>query len=172
MLTLNDRFELQNKIIEKITYEIRLAFEHNTIDELLSKYNISLKNDKFYVDNRTHKILVLGAINGKLNDYYIASKQLGINNDQIEFISDYNELKRFNATILNNSTKYSDIIYGPNPHKQVNIGDFSSLLSLMKSDPDNYPKVIEAISNSKLKLTMTNFKDAIKNTRLYNSKIS
>ncbi len=158
--------KILNKIISKIRYEIEKACENDEIDELLIKYGVVLEESSMPVNPRTHKVLVFGALAGKENDYKKIAKNLGLRENQVDFISDYKELKRFNTTNLQYSNVYSDIIYGPNPHKQIEMGDTSSLLSVMKREPDKYPRVIEAHANSALKITISNFKEALLKTRL------
>jgi len=46
------------------------------------------------------------------------------------------------------------------------MGDVSSLLAIMKREPNKYPKVIVATANSSLKLSINSFKQALLNTRL------
>lgn len=158
--------KILQKIIAKVRYEIEIACENDEINELLDKYVVSLEEGCMPVNRRTHKILVFGDLAGKENDYKRAAKKIGINEKQLEFISDFKELKRFNTTNLAYSNVYSDIIYGPNPHKQVGIGDHNSFLSAIKNEPQKYPRVIEAKANSELKITISNFKDALFKTRL------
>jgi len=91
---------------------------------------------------------------------------MGIGSNQITFVNDYSELKHFDTARLEYSQEYSDNIYGPNPHKMTNMGDVSSLLAIMKREPNKYPKVIVATANSALKLSINSFKQALLNTRL------
>lgn len=48
----------------------------------------------------------------------------------------------------------------------TNMGDVSSLLAIMKREPNKYPKVIVDTANSALKLSINSFKQALLNTRL------
>lgn len=166
VLTGNLRVKIINKIYAKINREIEIAIENDLVKEFLEKYDIELDDNSYPVFPTKHKILVLGALSGKISDYQLAAKKMGVNPKQLEFIYDYSDLKRYNTTKLEYSTEYSDIIYGPNPHSQVGMGDTSSLLAAMKNNPEKYPKVIEAKANSSLKITMSNFKMALLNTRL------
>ncbi len=157
--------KIMQKIIAKVRFEVETAYDNDEMDYVIEKYGVSLDDD-FPVYPKTHKILVLGALAGKINDYKITAKKLGINPEQIEFVNDYSELKHFNTAKLEYSNEYSDIIYGPNPHKQVGMGDTSSLLALLKKEPNKYPKVIEAVANSSLKLSINSFREALLKTRL------
>lgn len=158
--------KILQKIIAKVRYEIEMACENDEINELLEKYGITLEEGCMPVNRRTHKILIFGDLAGKENDYKKVAKKMGINERQLEFISDFKELKRFNTATLAYSNVYSDIIYGPNPHKQVGIGDYNSFLSAIKNEPKKYPRVIEALANSELKISISSFKEALLKTRL------
>lgn len=169
MLSTIDLAKIKSKVFAKIDSEIELANKENTIDEFLKKYGIVMELEQPYFDSKRAKILVLGALAGNVDDYKTQLGKLGLNKNNIEFINDYDELKRFNAQTLEYSTEYSDIIYGPNPHKQVNIGDNASLLTLLQRNPEKYPRVIEAVANGKLKISINSFKEAVQKTRLFES---
>jgi hypothetical protein len=47
------------------------------------------------------------------------------------------------------------------------MGDISSLLSLIEEHPNQYPKLIKAYANNKLKITISGFADYLKKTRYY-----
>ncbi len=169
MLSTIDLAKIKSKVFAKIDSEIELANKENTIDEFLKKYSIVMELEQPYFDSKRAKILVLGALAGNVDDYKTQLGKLGLNKNNVEFINDYDELKRFNAQTLEYSTEYSDIIYGPNPHKQVNIGDNASLLTLLQRNPEKYPRVIEAVANGKLKISINSFKEAVLKTRLFES---
>ena len=162
--------QMKSKIFGKINYEFELADTDEQVNKLIKKYDIVLEENPMSITPKTAKILVLGALSGKVDKYILASKKLGINQNNLEFISDYSKLKRFDVSNLEYSNKYSDIIYGPNPHKQVNLGDNSSTLAMMKKNPSKYPRVLEAIANKQLKLSIQSFKDCLEKTRLYENK--
>ena len=169
MLSTIDLAKIKSKVFAKIDSEIELANKENTIDEFLKKYGIVMELEQPYFDSKRAKILVLGALAGNVDDYKTQLGKLGLNKNNVEFINDYDELKRFNAQTLEYSTEYSDIIYGPNPHKQVNIGDNASLLTLLQRNPEKYPRVVEVVANGKLKISINSFKEAVLKTRLFES---
>ena len=158
---------IKGKIISKIDREIDLSIENGNLEEVLDKYGIYLEEDIIPVNTRTMKILVFGALAGNLHEYQKASKLTGIDPDHIEFINDYERLGRYDIGRLEYSMSYSDIIYGPVPHSQVGKGSFASGLSRMKDNPDKYPRIIEAVANNSLKITITNFKEALLRTRYF-----
>lgn len=68
--------------------------------------------------------------------------------------------------------QYSDIIYGPAPHKCADMGDTNSLLEEIKKNPMEYPRLIEAKSNTmgtNLKISITSFRECIEKTFYYES---
>ncbi len=158
-----------HKLISKINIELSCIDDQESLDEFLKKYEITLDDDKFPVYPKKHKILVIGALAGKKDNYLMVARKMGIPSNQIEFVNDYDDIKHYNTAKLEYSNEYSDIIYGPCPHKMTNMGDTSSFLATLKNEPDKYPKVIEAIANNVLKLSIESFKKALLNTRLLNA---
>ena len=170
MLSIVELATIKSKVFAKIATEIEIANREGTINDFLEKYGIIIELEQTpYFDSKRAKILVLGALAGNIDDFRTQLSKLGLNKNNVEFINDYDELKRFNAQKLEYSSEYSDIIYGPNPHKQVNIGDNASLLSLLQRNPEKYPRVIEAVANNKLKISINSFKEALLKTRLFES---
>lgn len=165
-LSTNQTMLIINKIITKISIELQIANDNNAIDDFFKKYDVTLDEELYFIDRRKHKILVLGALSGKQDDYIKVIKKFGINSNQIDFISDYSKLQHFNCAKLEYSTEYSDIIYGPCPHKMSEMGDTSSFLEKLKKEPNKYPKVIPAESNGILKISINAFKEALLRTRL------
>lgn len=165
--TIGQLSRIKQKIIAKISSELDIANEEDRVQEILDKYGIVFEEDYIPVDTRTMKILVVGALAGSLKDYQIIAKKMGIHPDNIEFECDYDKLKRFDAARLKDSFEYSDIIYGPNPHKQVNTDGFSSMLSMFKEAPERFPRVIEACDSHHLKISISTFRDSILKTRYF-----
>lgn len=63
---------------------------------------------------------------------------------------------------------YSDIIVGPTPHKAKGIGGYSSAISMMEHNPEEYPKLVKAETTTrKLKLTVASFEAALRQTQQY-----
>jgi len=165
ILTQSQISSITAQIMSRIYTEINQAQISNTVGEFLSKYGITIEEEAVAVDKNRSKILVLGALSGKLKDYQLAAKKLGIPSDNIEFVNDYHDLKNFNVGRLRYNSDYSDIIYGPSPHKQVGMGDTSSMLAEIKKNPSQYPKLHEACANGCLKITMENFRRCISGSR-------
>ncbi len=159
--------ELKGKMIRKINALIDSAVKNDTVDELLKKYGIELEEISYATGvTKRSKILVLGQLSGKKKDYQKAAKTCGIEEGNIEFM-DYNEIEKFGVESLKGSLKYSDIICGPIPHNIEGMGDTSSFISKIEKTPAEYPKLIKAVANGRLKFSITDFKDCIASTRYY-----
>lgn len=157
------------KIIAKVRHELQLANENGTVQELLEDYGITLEEDAMPVNLRRSKILVVGELSGKLKDYLLSAKKLGISDNNIEFESNYEKLHNLNLTKLAYSDLYSDVIFGPVPHSMAGKDGASSMIAKMENEPNIYPRVIRATTANELKLTITSFRKGIRSTRYFES---
>lgn len=162
--------KIKSLIFAKVNKELELAIKNGEMDELMDKYGVVLEEEeRLPINTRTHRILVIGELAGNKKDYQIAAKRLDINPDNIEFMN-YEESKRLDARRLEYSNDYSDIIYGPAPHKTNKMGDTTSLLATIEKNPMRYPRLIRSKSNSmdeRLKISVSGFKEYLKKTFYY-----
>lgn len=165
--SISELLKIKSKVFAKISSELELANDNDEMDLFLEKYGIIIEEEAILVDTRTMKILVFGALAGHLKDYQLAIKKMGIPVGNVVFEEDYNKLKRYDVSRLENSFEYSDIIFGPVPHKQVGIGDNSSFLALVSREPQKYPRVTKAVANDSLKLSISSLKDSLLKTRYF-----
>lgn len=142
------------------------AISADSVEDFLELLGIELQNSNpaYSSYNRRTKIYVLGELSGKKKDYIMAAKKLDISQENLEFY-DYEDMKSFNSEKLRYSQAVSDIICGPVPHKIKGIGDANSLLSLIESRPQEYPKIYRASANRSLKLSVNSFKQGLIQTR-------
>lgn len=155
------------KIIAKARHELELAENPEGIVEIMDKYGVTLEEEAIMVSPRRSKILVFGALAGNVNDYKIAAKKMGIPSENIVFETDYDRLHRYDTAKLEYTDEYSDIIYGPAPHKTEGMGDTSSLLAKIEKEPNKYPRLYKCSANGGLKISIHNFKDALSRTRYF-----
>lgn len=165
-----DILNIKSKAISKVISDLHLAEKNDEIDEFLDKYNIVLEEEeRLPIDTRTTKILVIGELAGHKKDYQMRAKKLDIDPSHIEFI-DYEQSKKFSGERLRYSRTYSDILFGPTPHKTLENGEGSSLLATIKSNSMEYPRLIDLRANStsgELKISGSRFTDALKKTHYY-----
>ena len=163
--SITQKAKIKSKVLAKISMEFSYADSDEDILEIMNKYGVYLEEEPSYVNTRQMKILVIGALAGKVNDYKMAARKMGISEESIVFENDYEKLGRYDVSKLENSMQYSDIIVGPNPHKQANIKGYSSMLSLIRNNPSKYPRLIESHANQSMKITIRNFREALLGTR-------
>ena len=154
------------KIIAKVQHELEIAQQNDSVEEVMEKYGVTLDENPVQVTPKTSKILVLGALAGKKDNYSLAAKKMNILPENIEFIYDYEKLTHFNAAKLRNSLVYSDIICGPMPHSIENKNG-SSLIAEIRNNPAEYPRLITAEAKSALKLSINSFRNALTKTRYF-----
>ncbi len=164
---LSELAEIRAKVHAVLNAELDRAIRKHTVDEFMNKYCIVYEDEWVPLEKNRARILVLGALAGNVRDYVAIAKDLNVPKDSIDFINDYDDLKRVDISKFRNSSVYTDIIFGPVPHKMTGMGDTSSLLADMKNNPSEYPRIIEARANDKLKITKTNFEAAIRMSRYY-----
>ena len=157
--------KILTKIIAKARYELEIAQENGTVEELMKDYGITLEEKAMPVNPRISKILVVGKLEASKHEYVMRAKKLNIPEKNIEIESDYRKLHNLNLTKLEYSDTYSDVIFSASPHSMAGMGDASSMISKMEKEPDKYPRVIRAIANSELKLSITSFRNALRATR-------
>lgn len=173
-LSINEKSKIKARVFAKVSNELDIAIKEDELQAFLDKYGLVIEEEeRLPINTRLAKILVFGQLAGSKKDYQMTAKKFGINPDNVVFL-DYDETKRFSAERLRNSTQYSDIIYGPAPHKCADMGDTSSLLEEIRKNPMEYPRLIEAKSNTvgtNLKISTSTFKDCLAKTFYYESMI-
>lgn len=167
---LSELSSIKSRILAKVINEIELANRNSEMDEILEKYGVIIEEEeRFPINTRTYRILVIGELAGSIKDYQMTAKKIGIDPDNIEFM-DYEQSKRIDARRLEYSNEYSDIIYGPTPHKIEGMGDTNSLLALIEANPMKYPRLIRSKANTTsgaLKISISGFKDYLRRTYYY-----
>ena len=154
----------------KLSSELIIANQSNELEEYLSKIGCNDWIEKYNTSWLAHnaKVLVIGDMNINCKSIQKIAKKCGIKADRIEVISEYEKLTNLNFEKYRNNTNYSDIIIGPTPHKAKGIGSYSSAISMMEQNPEEFPKLIRAeTATGKLKLTATSFEAALRQTQQY-----
>ena len=155
------------KIISKARHELEIANENGTVDELMEEYGVTLEEGAMPVNPKSSKILIVGELAATKNEYVMRARKLHIPENNLEFEPDYEKLHKLNLTRLEYSDTYSDIIFGPVPHSMAGKGKDTSMISKMEKESDKYPRVIRAIANNELKLSITSFSKALRSTRYF-----
>ena len=170
MYCLSDLSAIKSRLLNKFSVQISRANDDGTINDLMAEWGVSFE-ERMPISPRTALILVIGELSSKKSEYIKVAKKYGISVKQLEFVS-YSEAKQLNAARLEYSNVYSDIICGPMPHKIMGLEDATSLIANMKNHPSRYPNILISYGNDlsqSLKITITNFKQLIERSYLYDS---
>lgn len=162
--------KLLQQLIQKVISEFNQAVMNDSLEELIEKYDLVSENrEMFIVNQRTQKILVIGALQIDRKDLEKVCRVYRIPIKRVDFLDDYSKLSGFSVETLRYSSVYSDVLIGAVPHKITDLGDSSSIITKIKQNPKDYPKLIVLSANRKFKITKNNFEKALKQTRLYES---
>lgn len=155
---------LIDEITDKIRREITFANRTETLDEVLIKYNFN-KDETVSGSlpiNQFGKIAIVGSANINKDDLFNLLSRFINNMKRIEIEDEYEKLKHFNFAKFKNSTNYSAILIGPNPHSTSGAEGYSSAIANMEANPQNYPKVIKLMkSTGELNISKSSVKYAM-----------
>lgn len=160
-LDISEFEQLEKNVLKKISCDLVFANRTDTLEEYLKRIrciDLMEKYNQYYANNA--KIIVIGASAISVKEMEGVAKKLGINPKKLELHLDYKKNERFNVTVLQNNINYSDIIFGPNAHKMIGIGDYSSALAMIKDNSENYPKLTQASDGNALKFQNLHLKEA------------
>ncbi|MBP2026104.1 hypothetical protein [Peptoniphilus stercorisuis] len=156
---------LENRVLNTIKMEM---MDYNRIGELnlylrhINMYDRVFENRKLDVRKpKSGKIAVIGQSNVKLNHLLGIGKDLEFHKDQFEFCLEYENIEKYDFNKLKNG-KYSFILVGPMSHKIKNGNGYSSMIERLKSE-DGFPEVIELRNENELKISKSNFRQALEN---------
>lgn len=161
--------DLYERLAQQMRKDLYQANREQEIDSYLKKihYEDLIQGYNKYYDKKNAKVAVIGDSMISIDDMRIIAKKNGLNPQLIEFHLDYNKLTNFDFNQFRNNPGYSDIIFGPNPHKTRGIEGYSSAIRMMQQEANQFPKLIIAETSNELKITKTSFTKAIKNTQMY-----
>lgn len=154
----------------QVEQDILEAEENDDYGKLIEKYHLEVDEEPVRSLSSVKKILVIGRLNGKKENYYKVAKKTGMEEDMFEFV-DYDDLKNFGLGKILNSNTFSDIICGPIPHRIK--GKFHSFNPNPIREIQKYANGINVITTctkqrgSYLHLSQSSFKEALYETTYY-----
>lgn len=163
-----DLVQILDKIYQKLTKEVSSAYYNGNIDELLDKYGLKEEVGHFHFNYNNSKIIVIGESRVNKSDLEYIAKKNGIDPKRIEFELEYEKLTNYNFEKFKYNMSYSDVLIGPMPHKVKGLDASASFLSMVREQPENYPKIIELRDANELKISKQSFLNGLLKTRLYN----
>lgn len=161
--------KIENKVIDEIKKRLDRANRYDEIDIFLKSIgceDAKIEYQTSYTKNA--KILIFGDSQTNVDDLIREARNLGIGSKSLEFRMDYKKNKHFDFTLLKNNQTYSDVMFGPNAHKSMGIGNNSSAIEMFESHPELYPKKVEIRTyGGSLKISATSFRNALMETQFY-----
>ena len=152
-----------NDLLEEIQHRVIEANRKGTLEELLEAWGmkdlVHSEAPKFE-SYKTGKIVVIGQSEVKEEMLKQIANKAGIDKNRFEFCLDYEQTKSYNYRKLQYEPLYRVVLVGPTPHKTEGTGESSSVIAEMENG-EGYPRVIRLMAGEKLKITKTNFKNAL-----------
>ena len=161
LLDLEERIkpELDDRLSELLA-NLNLAGKLEEFLKLLGLDKL-LQQESGYQVYKTGKIVVLGESSVKSKVLLAIAKDLGLDKDRFELCLDYDAAKRYDTRKMQWKANYSLVMAGPMPHSGHGKGDSSSIIAEMENE-DGYPPVVRLeAGNNGLKITKTNFREAL-----------
>ena len=159
MLGIEELDDLLDEIRQKVIYANRTG----TLNDLLVKLDLTefCENQSDYKTEKNGKIVVIGRSEVDKEKLLEIAHKMKINEKRFEFHLEYKDGKNYQYEKLHFDTKYRVIMFGPVPHKTEGNGDYGSIIARLEHET-GYPRVVRLQSNEALKITKSNFKNALK----------
>ena len=160
--------KLEQVLINRISNDLSIANRTNSIEEYLKSIkcdDLLFPYNKMYTNNA--KIVIIGKSLISIKEIESLAKELGINPKRLELYLDYEKNTNLNISFLKNNVNYSDIIFGPVPHKMEGIGDYNSAIAMIKHNSKDFPKLNLASDSNSLKITKNTLRKCLMNTQYY-----
>ena len=160
MYDIDELNSITKQIYEVLPSAVQALNRTDRIDKLLDLLGIGKPSplDIFYQGLKRKNILVLGQLDTNVENIYKIGEKYKISRKRFEIISEYDDCADFNFKMLQYSSKYCMIMFGPQPHKGKNIGNNSSGIAAVEKY-DFYPPSIRV---GNLKITKSSFEAALR----------
>lgn len=164
LLTENQLFDLIAEASYRFNRQMQIAYNDGTLEIFLENYLmqdlIPKEENSIYESFADGNILVVGGTYVKETVLTGCAKKLGINKDRLELYLDYSDGEKFDFKKIQYNPKYRLIFVGPMSHSGISKGDNSSIITAIEN-MDGLPKIIKLMDSNELKITKTNFKNAL-----------
>jgi hypothetical protein len=143
---------------------IHKANDEGNLWKLLNRYDMQelypLDNDNEFPTNPRGKILIIGHTKVKQKDIIGCTKDLGIEKNRLEIVTDYEGIKKYKFNHIQYNPNYRLILFGPSPHSGVSKENDSSIITTIENK-DGYPKIKRLTDGHALKISTTSLKEAL-----------
>lgn len=165
-LSIVELSELEDELLERIPKDITAILSKlnrsgqlEEFLELLSMTDLLNSEDKVY-RYKDGKIVVVGGTEVKEEVLLSVAKKLGLDKSRFEFCLEYEQIQKYDFKKMQYAPQYRVILFGPTPHSGKGKGDSGSIISELETSKA-YPRVVRLNSGSALKITKSNFKEAL-----------
>lgn len=151
------------ELLEEIQKRVIEANRRGTLDSLLEDLGMSdliKPSAPRFESYKDGKIVVIGQTEVKEEVLKAIAGKAGIDKNRLECCLDYEEAKSYNYRKLQYRPIYRVVFFGPVPHKTEGTADSSSVIAEMENS-EGYPKVIRLMAGDQMKITKSNFRQAI-----------
>ena len=153
-----------DRVIEAMTSRICIENQQGTLEEFLAKVGMQhllTSGDPYGIENDSLGcIIVIGESSVKEDILRGVGKDMGISKSRFAFL-DYKETKGQDCRDWQYNPSIAAIMCGPVPHKTTGMGDSSSLMEALRSQP-GYPPIEELRDMAgDLKITKASFRDGL-----------
>jgi len=163
-------YAFNDELFHLLKSQLDCAKRNNNLNEVLKDYDFSIYEDNEIISSSKPRVLIFGKSLLKDEEMKEVIKDLGLNAELFDLKTEYNN-NDINFEKFRYSTKYSEIMVGPNPHKVKGTRGYSSCIALLEDNKEIYPKCIQIRNkNGELKITRESFKEALKKTYMYKMK--
>lgn len=163
-----NEYAFDDNLYKQVRSVLDKANRRGDIKEYLRKFNYIVDDKDKMVVNPYQRILVLGNSTLSVADLTNAIRETGMNPDNFDFELDYKG-SDYDFENLRYTTKYSELLLGPTPHRVKGIRGYSSAVSLIQNNVTKYPHLVCLSANGILKITKDSFERGLKETLLYKS---
>lgn len=166
MVVAPDKFQT---ILDRVAEHLAQANEDGTLHEALAALGLQglLGSeddiDLGAFDNALHDILVMGRLEARKDVLLAVANGLGYSRSRFHFL-DYDEVARFDCSMLRHSARYAAVMCGPVPHKATGMGDTSSILEELRHPERGYPPLAElreSAGTGSLRIGKATFRDGL-----------
>ncbi len=155
------------ELVQEVQEHIMINMFKANQSDILHSYLVDIGCEKFLsvqnpikINNKDGKILVLGQSDVKVKQLVGIAKKLGFPESRFDFHLDYLDAEKLNVFKFQYNRNYCAILVGPVPHKVHDIGDYNSMIEMMENEP-GYPPVKRLLNGQNLKISKTNFQEAL-----------
>lgn len=150
------------EILDEIQKRVTFANRTDELDSLLKDWGltefISNEEDDRY---KSGKIVVIAGSEVEERILVAICKEFNIGKDRLEFCLDYDKAQKYDYWKLRHNPSYSVILFGAVPHSAICKGNSGSIIAELEKQ-NGYPPVVRLTTGNELKITKTNFKNAIR----------